>query len=92
VKQRGKSWQWEGKMKVVLVCILVMIAAATALAYGQGGMSAGVTAVVARAWAEPAALILCGSALLGIAGVVRRMPSYEQLQRSSDRVIERWSA
>lgn len=62
-------------MKVVLVFILVLIAAATGLAYGQAGVSAAVTAVVGRAWTEPAALLLIGSALLGIAGVVRRMPS-----------------
>jgi hypothetical protein len=61
-------------MKVVLVCVLVLIAAATALAYGQPGVSAGVTAVVSEAWTEPAALLLSGSALLGIAGAIRRMP------------------
>ena len=75
-------------MKVVLVCVLLFIAAATGLAYGQAGVSAGVTAVVARAWAEPAAILLCGTALLGIAGVVRHMPSQAVLQRSRDRAIE----
>jgi hypothetical protein len=77
------------EMKVVLICILVLVAAATGLAYGQAGMSAAVMAVVARAWGEPAALLLCGCALLGIAGVVRRMPSRAVLQRSHDRMIER---
>jgi hypothetical protein len=69
-------------MKVVLVCIIVFIAAATAFAYGQVGVSTsmtavvttGVTAVVVDPWAEPIALLLSGSALLGIAGAVRRMP------------------
>lgn len=61
-------------MKVVLVCVLVLIAAATALAYGQPEVSAGVLGVAFRAWAEPASLLLSGSALLGIAGAIRRMP------------------
>jgi hypothetical protein len=61
-------------MKVVLVCVLVLIAAATALTNGQPGVSAGVTSVVSDAWTEPAALLLLGSALLGIAGAIRRMP------------------
>ena len=62
------------EMKVVLVFIIVLIAAATALAYGQAGVGLGVTTVAAQAWAEPAALLLSGSALLGIAGAVRRLP------------------
>jgi len=62
------------EMKVVLVFVIVVIAAATAFAYGQAGVGAGVTAVAAQAWAEPAALLLSGSALLGIAGAVRRLP------------------
>jgi hypothetical protein len=78
-----RNLQWETarqivamgrEMKVVLVCVLVLIAAATALAYGRPGVGAEVTAVVSRAWDEPAALLLFGSALLGIGGVIRRMP------------------
>ena len=62
------------EMKVVLVFVIVLIAAATAFAYGQAGVGAGVTAVAAQAWAELAALLLSGSALLAIAGAVRRLP------------------
>lgn len=70
------------EMKVVLVCIIVLVAAATAFAYGQSGVATDVTAVVstrvttvfADTWTEPLALLLSGSALLGIAGAVRRMP------------------
>ena len=61
-------------MKVVLVFVIVLIAAATAFAYGQAGAGAGVIAVAAQVWAEPAALLLSGSALLAIAGAVRRLP------------------
>ena len=61
-------------MKVVLVFVIVLIAAATAFAYGQSAAATRVTAVVADTWAEPLALLLSGSALLGIAGAVRRMP------------------
>jgi hypothetical protein len=63
---------WE--MKVLLVLVLMLVAAATALAYGHTGVSAGVTAVAARAINEPIALLLSGSALLGLAGAVRRLP------------------
>jgi hypothetical protein len=61
-------------MKVVLVFALVLVAAATAFAYGQAGVSAGVSAVASQASTEPTALLLSGSVLLGIAGAVRRLP------------------
>jgi hypothetical protein len=61
-------------MKVLLVFVIVLIAAATALAYGHAGVTAGVSAVASHASTEPTALLLSGSALLGIAGAVRRLP------------------
>ena len=62
------------EMKVLLVFVIVLIAAATALAYGHVGVTAGVSAVASSASTEPTALLLSGSALLGIAGAVRRLP------------------
>jgi hypothetical protein len=61
-------------MKVVLGLIIMLVAAATVVAYGHAGVSAGVSAVASHASREPTALLLSGSALLGIAGAVRRLP------------------
>jgi hypothetical protein len=61
-------------MKAFLVLFIVPAAAATALAYGHAGVSEGVNAVAWHASAEPTALLLSGSALLGLAGAVRRLP------------------
>jgi hypothetical protein len=61
-------------MKVFLVFLLVLVAAATAFAYGHSGVSAGASAVASQAVTEPTALLLSGSALLGLAGAVRRLP------------------
>jgi hypothetical protein len=60
------------EMKVVLVFAIVLVAAATAYAYGHAGVS--MTAVVSHVPAEPTALLLSGSVLLGLAGAVRRLP------------------
>jgi hypothetical protein len=63
-------------MKVVLVLVLVMLAAATALAYGNPAVTTSVTAAavqVVEGTSEPAALLLSGSLLLGLAGAVRRL-------------------
>ena len=57
-------------MKVFLVLFSVLVAAATAFAYGP----AGVSAVATHVSTEPTALLLSGSALLGLAGAVRRLP------------------
>lgn len=60
-------------MKAVLV-LAVMLVAAAALAYGAE-MTHGLNAVavqVAEDTSEPAALLLSGSLLLGLAGAVRR--------------------
>jgi hypothetical protein len=53
----------------------VLLAAATALAYGPASVTASVSAAAAQAAAstsEPAALLLSGSALLGLAGALKR--------------------
>ena len=66
-------------MKVVLVLVFVLLAAATALALGSGTVVA--TSVIdttaaavqmADQTGEPATLLLSGSVLLGLAGVVKR--------------------
>ena len=62
-------------MKVVLVLVLTAFAAATALAYGNTAVTTSVTAVavqVAGGSSEPAALLLSGTLLLGLAGAVKR--------------------
>ena len=63
-------------MKVVLlVSVFVLLAAATALALGSGTVATSVTAAavqVADRTGEPATLLLSGSLLLGLAGVVKR--------------------
>ena len=59
-------------MKVVLVLIFVLLAAATALALGTAtSVTAAAVQVVDRT-GEPAALLLSGSLLLGLAGAVKR--------------------
>ena len=61
-------------MKVVLVLIFVLLAAATALALGSGTVATSVTAAAVQVvdTGEPATLLLSGSVLLGLAGVVKR--------------------
>jgi hypothetical protein len=67
-----------GEMKVSLVilfALLIAATAATALAFGQSGMTASVSAVASQAAAssgEPAFMLLSGSALLGLAGALKR--------------------
>ena len=62
-------------MKALLVLILVSLAAATVMAYGRAEVVAvGIVSVVphsSRA-AEPFVLLLSGSALIGLAGALRR--------------------
>jgi hypothetical protein len=57
-------------MKGLLVITIVLLAAMTVLAYGH----ADVASAVADTWwpGEPATLLLSGSALLGVAGALRR--------------------
>ena len=59
-------------MKVVLVSMFVLLAAATALALGSGTVATSVTAAAVQVvdrTGEPAALLLSGGVLLGLAGV-----------------------
>jgi len=62
-------------MKVFVVLVLVMVAAATALPFANAAVATTVTAAaiqVADHTSEPAALLVSGSVLLGLAGVVKR--------------------
>lgn len=62
-------------MKVVLVSVLMAFAAATAFAYNTTAVTTSVTAVAVQVTggsSEPAALLLSGSVLLGLAGAVKR--------------------
>ena len=63
-------------MKVLLVLMLVTAGAATALAFTNAAVATSVTAAavqVADHTSEPAALLLSGSLLLGLAGAVKRL-------------------
>jgi hypothetical protein len=65
-----------GEMKVFVVLVLVMVAAATALTVANAAVATTVTAAavqVADHTSEPAALLVSGSVLLGLAGVVKRL-------------------
>ena len=64
-----------GTKKILGLCLLVLLVAATALAYGHATMSEGVPALATHASSanEPVVLLLWGGALLGVAGVVRRL-------------------
>ena len=65
-------------MKAFLVLVLALVLGgmvATALAFGQGPVSSSLSAAASQALAgtsEPAAMLLSGSALLGLAGAVKR--------------------
>lgn len=58
-------------MKAVQV-ILALVVAATALAYGRGDVAETIVSHASAA-NEPAALLLSGSALLALAGALRRL-------------------
>jgi hypothetical protein len=74
----GYRWAMGGEMKVsvvILFALLIAATAATALAFGHSTMTASVSAVASQAAAgsgEPAVMLLSGSALLGLAGALRR--------------------
>lgn len=61
-------------MKALLVLLLTVLAAASAYAYGPTDLAAGVRDVVSGgSWpTEPAALLVSGSALIGLGGLVKR--------------------
>ena len=66
------------KAFLVLVVLALVFAGtvATALAFGHASVATGITAAAAQAMAatsEPAAMLLSGSALLGLAGAVKRL-------------------
>ena len=70
-----RSWATGEEMKVVLVVMLVVLAAATALAFGNPSVTDSVSAAAVQVvdrTREPAALLLSGSFLLGLAGAVKR--------------------
>jgi hypothetical protein len=61
-------------MKALLVLLLVGLAAAIVVAYGRAEVAVGFVALAAHASrvAEPVVLLLSGSALIGVAGALRR--------------------
>jgi hypothetical protein len=61
-------------MKAMVVLILLLLAAASVVAYGHTEMAAGMAAMVAHSSQtdEPMALLLSGTALIGLAGALRR--------------------
>jgi hypothetical protein len=75
----GPTWATGEEMKVVLVFVLALVSlamVATTLAYDHTTVTAGVTAAAQQAVAgasEPAAMLLSGSALIGLAGAVKRL-------------------
>lgn len=78
MQQGWRRWATGEEMKVVLGLALVALAAATALAYGTGAVTSSVTAMAGAVLvggnaSEPAALLLSGSCLLGLAGAVKRL-------------------
>ena len=68
-------------MKVLLVLTFVVLTTAGALAFGGADVAAGVAAVVHQVQhatsssTEPATMLLSGSALLVLAGAIRRFAS-----------------
>jgi hypothetical protein len=68
-------WATGEEMKALLVLMLVMAGAATALAFTNATVATSVAAAavqVADHTSEPAALLVSGSLLLGLAGAVTR--------------------
>jgi hypothetical protein len=59
-------------MKAILVILLVVLAAASVVGYGRLDVAATVLSHTREA-TEPAALLLSGSALLAVAGALRRL-------------------
>lgn len=61
-------------MKALLVLALTALAAVSALALGHTDVATGVMEVVSQSsWpTEPAALLVSGSVLIGLAGAIRR--------------------
>lgn len=53
--------------------VLMVLAVGTGLAYGNDGITHTVAALGAGPMSEPAALLLSGGLLIGLAGAVRRL-------------------
>ena len=70
----AQTWAMGWSMKAFVVIILVFLAAVSALAYGRIEMAAGVASAVAHTSPadESVWLFLSGSALIGLAGALRR--------------------
>ena len=64
----------EREMKALFVLLLVLLAAATAVAYSRADVRTAVVSHTSSA-TEPTALLLSGSALLGLAAALRRLAS-----------------
>jgi uncharacterized membrane protein HdeD (DUF308 family) len=65
-------------MRVLVVLVLALVCAATiavALAFGESVLTAGIASVASQNMtpSEPAAMLLSGSALLGLAGALKRL-------------------
>jgi hypothetical protein len=65
-------------MRALVVLVLALACAAmvgAALAFGESALTAAMAAVASQNMApsEPAAMLLSGSALLGLAGAVKRL-------------------
>ena len=71
-ERRWVKWATGEEMKVLLVFVLMLLVTATAIAYATAAGNAA-AANVMSATTEPAALLLSGSALLGLAGAVKRL-------------------
>ena len=64
------SW----KMKAVIVLVLVLLTAATVVAYGHAEAAEMAAAVLLPSQSDEAvSLLLSGSALIGLAGALRRL-------------------
>jgi len=61
-------------MKALVVMFLVLLAAGSAVAYGRAEMAAGMVSIVGHPSQadEPIWLLLSGTALIGLAGALRR--------------------
>ena len=62
------------KMKAVIVLVLVLLTAATVVAYGHAEAAEMAAAVLLPSQSDEAvSLLLSGSALIGLAGALRRL-------------------
>jgi hypothetical protein len=71
---RGPLVAMGREMKALLVLVLLVLAVASALAYGEVDVARGLPMAV-RDWrvSEPGVMLISGSVLLGLGGMLRRM-------------------